>query len=139
MFTFAGPDVVDRYCPPHLRFYSHFEIYLTGDPDGERLQDFVNAEIASTGCCAQAYLREWPEDREGWYYKICVFGVTRPLTKEKAETIRIQTEAALLKQEDLPYVPGRGWSASNPCPASMLPEYLEFCGVSSQEDETLQQ
>lgn len=130
MYTFAIPGG-DLVAPPSLQLYCHFEIHLeSAESENHRvleLEEFINSMLGSTGWIAKVYFYKWLQDSAG-SYKIALFGTRAPITKEKAEEVRLRIQGQL-RANDFPLIERGAWTISKPCPVSMLPGYLEFIGA----------
>jgi hypothetical protein len=138
MYTFARPDG-DSVAPSKLQLYCHFEIHLDkslhpcdnheAENDHARrvamlLEEFINTTIESeTGFRAEVYFHKWLPKNAATSYMIALFGDREPITKEKADTIRLTIKDALkCNNESFPLIDRGSWSISKPRPVSLLPK-----------------
>ncbi|KAI2489072.1 protein of unknown function (DUF2431) [Fragilaria crotonensis] len=145
MYTFVRPDAFVSV-PENLQLYCHFEILIdTVQPDVlVLLEDVVNELMQSTGWKVKIFFfRQQSVTTRS--YKIAIFGEQVPITREKADAVRLRIIHELVRRCDNSNFPflsaSRSRTISNPCPTSILSGFMEnpgaeSCAVFDQGDDT---
>lgn len=136
MFTFARSDARITV-PENLQLYCHFEILIDSavQPDVLLLlEELIHEVTQSTNWKVKIFFfRQQSVTTRS--YKIAVFGEQAPITREKADIVRLRIINELVRRCDtsnFPFLSGsRSRTISNPCPTSILSGYMNNPGGES--------
>ena len=133
MYTFARPAAFVT-APENLQLYCHFEILIDSVQPDEllRLEELVDEVMQPTDWKVKIFFFR-RQSVTTCSYKIAVFGERAPITREKADTVRLRVINELVRRCDSSNFPflsaNRSRTISNPCPSSILSGYMENPGA----------